>query len=69
MKVTPIGKNFNKHQIGEKFESPEKLAFALIKLGKVAAVTQTVKVEDVDISPRTGQPKRAYRRRDMQASA
>lgn len=66
MKVTPVGKNFNKHKIGEHFVLPDKLALALIKLGKLSAVDE---LQDVEISPRTGRPKRTYQRRDMQAQA
>lgn len=62
MKVTPVGKNFNKHKIGEEFILPDKLALALIGLGKLREVTE-------EVSPRTGRPKRAYQRRDMQAQA
>jgi hypothetical protein len=69
MKVTPIGKNFNRHKIGEVFELPDKTARILIKVGKLSAVTRDLKSESTDISPRTGQPKRAYRRRDMQAES
>jgi hypothetical protein len=69
MKVTPIGKNFNQHKIGDVFEIPDKAALILIKIGKVQEVTQAMKTEDAEISPRTGQPKRAYRRRDMQAES
>lgn len=63
MKVTPIGKNFNRHKVGEVFELPDKAARILIRIGKLSEATS------VDISPRTGQPKRVYRRRDMQAES
>lgn len=59
MKVTPVGKNFNKHQIGDEFDLPDKTALLLIKIGKVREVTAVV----------AAPAKRTYRRRDMQASA
>lgn len=67
MKVTPIGKNFNKHQVGEVFILPDKIALALIRLGKLREVMQQVESEPAEISARTGKPKRTYKRRDMQA--
>ena len=72
MKVTPV-KKFGKYLEGEVFDLPDKTARPFIKAGRIRAVIEQaviepeVKLEDVDISPRTGQPKRTYRRRDMQA--
>lgn len=72
MKVTPV-KKFGKYREGEVFELPDKTARPFIKAGRIRAVMENaaiepeVKQEEVEISPRTGQPKRTYRRRDMQA--
>lgn len=63
MKVTPVGKNFNKHALGEVFELPDRTAETLIKARLLRAV------EADEISSRTGQLKRTYARRDMQAQA
>lgn len=67
MRVTPIGKNFNKHKVGDEFTVPDAAGRVLIRIGKVREVTQDIAAEE--ISPRTGKPKRAYRRRDMQAES
>jgi hypothetical protein len=64
MQVTPINKKFGKYKLGDKFTLPDGTARVLIMLGKVAAVP-----DDADISPRTGKPKRVYRRRDMVAES
>lgn len=61
MKVTPVGKNFNQHKIGTVFDLPDKTAKVLI----IAGLLQ----EAPEISPRTGQPKRTYNRRDMRAES
>lgn len=55
----------------------DKLGRALIALGRAKAVQNyqtrvmvaepVVETEEVEISERTGKPKRRYRRRDMQA--
>lgn len=70
MKVTPV-KKFGKYRVGEEFELPEKTARPFIKAGRIRAVIVEAAIEveatEVEISPRTGQPKRTYRRRDMQA--
>lgn len=63
MKVTPVGKNFNKHKLGDVFELPDGTANMLIKARLLRAV------EAEEISTRTGQLKRTYSRRDMQAQA
>jgi hypothetical protein len=62
MKVTPLKKKFGKHAVGAEFDYPDKAAKVLISVGVLQAV-------EADISPRTGQPKRTYRRRDMQAES
>lgn len=81
MKVTPVKKAFGKYQPGQVFEFPSKAAKVYIKLGKLSEVYDTKvmepdPVEDalveevvdlVEISPRTGLPKRVYRRRDMES--
>lgn len=74
MKVTPV-KKFGKYREGEVFELPDKTARPFIKAGRIRAIIEegasgeTLEAEapEVEISPRTGQPKRTYRRRDMQA--
>jgi hypothetical protein len=63
MKVTPVNKKFGKHKPGDVFDFPDKPARVSISLGKLAAVVAA----DEEISPRTGRPKRQYRRRDMAA--
>lgn len=68
MKVTPVGKKFNQHKVGDIFEVPDKAAKVLIKLGKLREAEGTATVS-VEISPRTGQPKRQYNRRDMRAES
>lgn len=72
MKVTPIGKNFFRHKVGTEFDFPDKPAHVLIRAGKLRevvehAVVVDASVEEQEISPRTGLPKRQYRRRDMLA--
>lgn len=75
MKVTPVRKKFGKYSPGDEFELPDKSARLFIKVGKLeqvidqkVVVPEPVKVdEDQEISPRTGLPKRTYRRRDMEA--
>lgn len=64
MQVTPLNKKFGKYKPGDKFVLPDKTAQALIRIGKLEAVPA-----DADISPRTGRPKRIYRRRDMVAES
>jgi hypothetical protein len=72
MKITPVGRKFGRYNPGEVFELPDRASKVLIKLGKVAEYQAKViepepaKVEE-EISPRTGLPKRQYRRRDMTA--
>lgn len=71
MKVTPV-KKFGKYLEGEVFDLPDKTARPFIKAGRIRAVIEQAVIEpevvtEVEISPRTGQPKRTYRRRDMQA--
>lgn len=69
MKVTPV-KKFGKYREGEVFDLPDKTARPFIKAGRIRSVEEVVEPEvvtEVEISPRTGQPKRTYRRRDMQA--
>ncbi len=63
MQVTPVNKKFGKYKPGDEFALPEPAANKLIRAGLLRAVT----AEDAQISPRTGLPKRQYRRRDMQA--
>ena len=60
MKVAALKRKFGKHDVGVPFEMQDVIARALIKVGKVEAVT-------AEISARTGQPKRQYQRRDMKA--
>jgi hypothetical protein len=71
MKVTPIGKNFFRHKVGTEFDFPDKPAHVLIRAGKLREVVEQKVVADLEeaqeISPRTGLPKRQYRRRDMRA--
>lgn len=72
MKVTPVKKNFGTYKPGDVFELNDRLARTFIATGKLrraddpVAVTATVEPE-VEISERTGKPKRQYRRRDMEA--
>lgn len=70
MRVTPVNRRFHRYDPGQEFELPDKSARLLIKLGKLREVTAPVyetKVltQEPEISERTGQPKRQYRRRDM----
>lgn len=67
MKVTPVNSRFLKHDPGQEFELNDRLARAFIHTGKLRQVTYQTKVlePEVEISERTGQPKRQYRRRDM----
>lgn len=83
MKVTPVKKAFGKYQVGQVFEFPSKAAKVYIKLGKLAEADEVKVfevapepgplavgaeiVDPVEISPRTGLPKRVYRRRDMES--
>jgi hypothetical protein len=62
MKVTPVNKKFGKYKPGDEFTLPDKVAKVLIHAGKLSEVGTAE-----DISPRTGKPKRQYRRRDMRA--
>lgn len=74
MKVTPL-KKFGKYLPGDAFEMSDKVARIYIKKGKLreyqtaSVVPEPVKVDEpaVEISERTGLPKRVYRRRDMEA--
>lgn len=75
MKVTPVKKKFGKYSPGDVFEFPSKAAKIYIKVGKLAEVTEEKVVvpepvspePEVEISERTGLPKRVYRRRDMES--
>lgn len=71
MKVTPVEKKFGKYRPGDEFELPDKAAQIFIRVGKLREVTAVVAEPEIhaepEISPRTGRPKRTYRRRDMQA--
>jgi hypothetical protein len=64
MQVTPLKKKFGKYKPGDNFELPDKIARVLIAAGKLSAVSN-----DTELSPRTGKPKRVYRRRDMVAES
>lgn len=64
MQVTPLNKKFGKFKPGETFVLPDKAARVLIRIGKLSAVADAA-----DVSPRTGKPKRVYRRRDMVAES
>ena len=71
MKVTPK-KKFGKYLPGDVFEMSDKVARIYIHKGKLeavkeAAIVPEVKEPEVEISSRTGLPKRQYRRRDMEA--
>lgn len=69
MKISPV-KNRSKV-----ITVHEQVGRALIKQGKFVLATAELKAEpkveakqeEVEISPRTGLPKRTYRRRDMEA--
>lgn len=54
---------------GMKRDVPEGIAKTLIarKLAKAVYLTRDMAAEEVEISERTGKPKRRYRRRDMTA--
>ncbi len=69
MKVTPIGKKFGKYKVGDEFDLHDKTASALITAKILREVTREVVAESPEISGRTGQPKRTYRRRDLQAES
>lgn len=64
MLVTPIKKAFGKYKPGDSFSLPDKTASALILAGLLRMADEG---ESVEISARTGLPKRQYRRRDMRA--
>lgn len=68
MLVTPIGKKFFKFFPGELFDLPEKTALKLISVGLLARA-EPAQEGDVEISQRTGLPKRQYRRRDLRAES
>ena len=77
MKVTPVKKNFRHHKPGDVFDLPDRAAAMLIRVGMIAEYKtaelkpEPIKTEapkaDPEISERTGQPKRQYRRRDLTA--
>lgn len=72
MKVTPVKKNFGTYKPGDVFELNDRLARTFIAVGKLARADDPVEVvatvaPEVEISERTGKPKRQYRRRDMEA--
>jgi hypothetical protein len=70
MIVTPISKPFGKIKPGDPWNLKDKVAGALILRGLVRKVETPEAIEEVEaqeISPRTGRPKRQYRRRDMVA--
>jgi hypothetical protein len=59
---------------GDVFEATFKHATLLVAIGKCRMVREAIekpeveeKEEQVDISPRTGKPKRTYKRKDMVA--
>ena len=66
MLVSSIKKSIGKHKPGEPFELPDKQAKVLIAAGIVRVF---IEHEGAEVSPRTGLPKRQYRRRDMQAES
>ena len=68
MLVTPIGKKFFKFFPGELFDLPEKTALKLISVGLIARAEEPEQ-SAAEISPRTGLPKRQYRRRDLRAES
>ena len=79
--LTPVGRAFKGTPVGGIFYARPKEARILILARKARPADDVVIVEaatpplaesppavpDVEISPRTGKPKRAYRRRDMVA--
>lgn len=67
MKVTPVKKNFRQYKPGEHFDLPDRAASMLIRAKMVAEYKTAEVVPEPEISERTGQPKRQYRRRDMTA--
>lgn len=70
MRVTPVNRRFYRYEPGQEFDLPDKTARILIKVGKLREVTTAaLAAEPVseELSPRTGLPKRVYRRRDMTA--
>lgn len=60
MQVTPIGKRFFKHKVGEVFELPEKAALKLIAAGLLARAES----QEPD-----SHSKRTYQRRDLRAQS
>lgn len=72
MQVTPVKKRFGTYKPGDVFELNDRLARTFIATGKLrraddpVATVEAVEPE-AEISPRTGKPKRQYRRRDMEA--
>lgn len=62
MLVTPKKKKIGIYKPGDVFELADKKARVLIQAGILVAAS-----EGAEISPRTGLPKRQYRRRDMTA--
>lgn len=66
MLVTPTTKAFGKYKPGMSFTLPDKAANHLIRAGILRASDES---NSVEVSPRTGLPKRQYRRRDLQAES
>lgn len=63
MLVSLVKGRLGKYGPGQQFELPEKQARALIRAGVLRVY------ESTEVSPRTGLPKRQYRRRDMTAES
>lgn len=69
VEVEIIGKPLKQNDVGSIVAVTRSQAKYLIVLKRAKYHTAAVATDDaVEISPRTGQPKRVYRRRDMQAA-
>lgn len=64
------------HRVGDRYQAPENHARLMVAMHNsvidesdqpLPPVPYETKVEEVEVSPRTGKPKRAYKRRDMRA--
>lgn len=64
MLVTLVKGFLGKYKPGQNFELPDKQARALVAAGILRTVDDAL-----ELSPRTGKPKRTYTRRDMQAES
>lgn len=67
MLVSLVKKSLGKYKPGTIFEFPDKQAKIMVRVGIMRA--EPTEHADVEISARTGRPKRTYTRRDMRAES